>query len=145
MSIIVEYFIAPDDATAADVLVGGPEDVFPTMSCGNFFADAAAAEWEAILLGRVAGEFEAAGGPRVVAEAGSDSLAMVFAVSSRLQTALGGANRDALTAVARRWIQEYGGNYPSFEPDTACEILWELADLARSANDQRQVLYCWMC
>ncbi|HEX4790453.1 MAG TPA: hypothetical protein VH372_18455 [Actinospica sp.] len=140
MSIIVEYFTAPDDAAAADVLYGGPESVYPTLSCGNFLADIAMTEWEVLLLGRLG-----AAPPRVVAGHEPSGIARVFAASAALQTALAAAGREALERLARHWLEEYADDVSGMAPDTARELLWELAELAREAKALRQALYCWMC
>lgn len=143
VSIIIEYFAADDDAAAAAVLDGGPGDDFETMSCGNFLADFATAEWESVLLGRTVAEHEDADPSRVVIDDGPESYRRVFALSPELQAALAGARPDRLAGVAERWVDEYGGD--GVRADTACEILRELSDLARSASSRGQSLYCWMC
>ncbi|MEC3920313.1 hypothetical protein [Nocardia sp. CDC160] len=143
MSIIVEFFIAPDDHAAASVVDEGPDGVFPTMTCGNFLADIAVTDWESILLGTDA-DGASSGGPRVVAMPDLDSILQVFALSPQLQTALADIDRDAVDTVAHQWIAEYGQKYLGFEPDKASEILWELTAMARSANTQKQSLYCWI-
>lgn len=146
----MEYFTAPDDAAAAGVLFGGPETVFPTVSCGNFLADAAMTEWESLLLGRAVGERDTSPRPRVVAGLGSGRAARVFAASAALQSALAGAGREALAALAERWIAErwaaeYAEELGEMRAETVREILWQLADLARAAGALRQAVYCWMC
>jgi hypothetical protein len=145
VSIIVEYFTAPDDAAAADVLYGGPDSLFPTLSCGNFLADVAMTEWESMLLARDGAVGHAAAPPRVVAYHEPARVARVFAASAAFQTALAEAGREVLAALARRWVEECAEEPDGLEAETARELLWELADLARAANALRQVLYCWMC
>jgi len=145
VSIIVEYFTAPDDAAAAGVLHGGPDSVFPTLSCGNFPADAAMTEWESLLLGRRGAAHDAAPRPREVGPRTPSGPARVFAASAGLQRALAEAGREALAALARNWVEEYAEDLGGMGADVAGEILWDLADLARSATALRQALYCWMC
>lgn len=147
VSIIIKYFTAPDDASAAKALHGGPdESVFETMGCGNFLADSAMTEWETLLTGRSPEEHENAEWPRVVADDGPDSGIQVFAASPELQNALAAANRETLAEVAQQWADQYSEDYGgTFEPDTAAEILYELSELSRSANSRKHTLYCWMC
>lgn len=145
MSIIIEYFTAPDDASAAAVLEGGPEAVFETMTCGNFLADLAMADWEILLADQSPRDQEQGERPRVVVDDGPRSSTQIFAASPELQAALAGADRERLATIAHEWARQYSEDYGDFEPDTACEIFYELADLARSANAQQHTLYCWMC
>jgi hypothetical protein len=97
-------------------------------------------EWEVLLLGRLG-----AAPPRVVAGHEPSGIARVFAASAALQTALAAAGREALERLARHWLEEYADDVSGMAPDTARELLWELAELAREAKALRQALYCWMC
>lgn len=148
MSIIVEFFAAADDASAAEVLYGGPEvSGYETVSCGNFIASFAMTEWESLLTHRSPEDHENAEDPRIVAADGDpdDPTVSVFAASPFLQNALASADEERLTEVAHVWAAQYSEEWGLFEPDTAARILFELADLARSANAERHTVYCWMC
>lgn len=146
MSIIINYFTAPDDANAAEVLDDGPEAFFETMICGNFLADLAMADWEILLTGRSPEDYEQAEWPRIVNDDEPRSSKQIFAASPELQAALAAADRERLTEAAHQWARQYSEDYGGdFKPDTVCEIFYELSDLARSANAQKHTLYCWMC
>ncbi|WP_256122569.1 hypothetical protein [Streptomyces sp. LUP47B] len=45
MSTIVEFFAAPDDASAALVLQTGPRRAFESLSFGNFDPEEGVVEW----------------------------------------------------------------------------------------------------
>ncbi|MGV9892759.1 hypothetical protein [Streptomyces sp. NPDC003395] len=89
MSIIVEFFAAPDDASAALVLQAGPRRAFESLSFGNFDPEEAVVEWECLLAGGSFEELVDAGEPRIVAGQ-SDDRCVVFAISPRLSAALAG-------------------------------------------------------
>jgi hypothetical protein len=142
VSIIIEFFVAPDDAAASEVLDAGPEGVFESLAVGNFEVDEALIEWESIVTGRSFEELASMDQPRVVAEAASGSL--VFAVSPALRDELATAAKGRLDELASEWVLRQAGEGTEFEPDLAKLILGDLAGLARSANRQKYELYCWM-
>ncbi|WP_308375980.1 hypothetical protein [Streptomyces sp. ISL-99] len=55
MSIVVKFFAAPDDTSAALALPTGPVRAFESLSFGNFDPEEAVVEWECLLAG---GRFE---------------------------------------------------------------------------------------
>jgi hypothetical protein len=52
MSIIIEFFTAPDDTAAAGIADRGPTGAFDSLACGNFDATEAVIEWESIFTGQ---------------------------------------------------------------------------------------------
>jgi hypothetical protein len=142
VSIIIKFFMAPDDAAAAGVLDGGPEGVFESLVLGNFDVGGAVIEWESILTGRSFEELVSMDEPRIVCKADSGSL--VFAVSSALRDGLGAADDALLNDLAVEWIRRQAEEGSEFEPDVARLILGDVADLARSTSQRGYELYCWM-
>ncbi|MFE4832318.1 hypothetical protein [Streptomyces sp. NPDC056672] len=143
MSIIVEFFVAPDDASAALALGTGPGRAFEALSCGNFDPEEAVVEWECLFEG---GDFEdrvETGEPRIIAGEPDDGC-VVFVVPHGLFTALARAERFRLHEIAALWVGRRAEDGEVIEADVAGEILSDLAALARSAARQRQRLYCWV-
>jgi len=103
------------------------------------------ADWEILLTGRSPEDHEQAEWPRIVIDDEPRSSTQIFAASRELRAALAAADRERLTEAAHQWGRQYSEDYGDFEPDTACEIFYELSDLARSADAQKHTLYCWMC
>lgn len=142
MSILIEFFIAPDDAAAATALDGGPEGRFTTVSdYGSFLVFQAMVEWESLLTGREISDLLDADEPRTVADDGGT----VFAASPALQRALTTADEATLADLGRRWKQDPEGVAADFDPEMIDSLLQDLAELARTAGDQGYNLYCWMC
>ncbi|MEV0186014.1 hypothetical protein AB0I54_43175, partial [Streptomyces sp. NPDC050625] len=104
MSIIVKFFMAPDDASAALALKTGPGRV-ASLSFGNFDPEEAVVEWECLLAGGSFEELVEAGEPRIVADQG-DGGCVVFAISPRLSAALAEAERSQLRDVAVSWATQ---------------------------------------
>ncbi|MFE9138502.1 hypothetical protein [Streptomyces sp. NPDC007355] len=67
MSIIVRFFVAPDDTSAGLALQSGPGRAFESLSFGNFDPEEAVVEWECLLVGGSSWELIEAGEPRIVA------------------------------------------------------------------------------
>jgi hypothetical protein len=145
VSTIVEFFIAPDDRSAAAVLDGGPGRVFESVEdYGNFMPFEAMVEWESILTGRSEEELLEAGEPRDVADHGPDGGCMVFAASSVLQDGLAGLDQAGLSEMCARWIQLRQEDGEDWDTELVNNMFGDLADLARTANRQALTLYCWM-
>ncbi|MDR6980751.1 hypothetical protein J2X68_007493 [Streptomyces sp. 3330] len=104
MSIIVRFFMAPDDTSAALTLRSGPGRACGSLSFGNFDPEEAVVEWECLLAGGSFEELAEAGEPRVVAGEDNGGCA-VFAISPRLSTALMDAGGPELGEVAASWVQ----------------------------------------
>ncbi|MGW8886255.1 hypothetical protein [Streptomyces sp. NPDC055749] len=143
MSIIVKFFVAPDDASACLVLQTGPGRAFETLSFGNFDPEEAVVEWECLLAG---GSFEKlvdAGEPRIVAGQDSDGC-VIFAISPRLSTALTDATHSRLSDVAASWTQLRAEDGEVIDTEIAAAIVGDLAALVSSARRQNQSVYCWV-
>jgi hypothetical protein len=144
VSIIVEFFVAPDDAAAAGVLDAGPEGVFESVPFGNFVAGTAVVEWESILTGRGFADLVAFGMPRIVADAGGGSLCVVFAFSPALRAELAAADDARLDGVVSEWVRRDAGDGGAFDPEMARLILDDVAGLARLATREGHEVYCRM-
>ncbi|MFD7618273.1 hypothetical protein [Streptomyces sp. NPDC059802] len=143
MSIVVKFFVAPDDTSAALALQTGPGRAFESRSFGNFDPEEAVVAWECLLVGGSFEELVQAGEPRIVAGQDDDGC-VVFAISPRLLTALAGAERSRLRDVAASWVQQRSEDGEMVEAEIADEIVSELAALARSARRQSRGVYCWV-
>ncbi|MEY9988944.1 hypothetical protein ABIE67_000976 [Streptomyces sp. V4I8] len=143
MSIIVKFFVAPDDASAASVLRTGPGGAFESLSFGNFDAEDAVVEWECLLGGGCFEELVEAGEPRIVADRDNGGC-VVFAISPRLSAALADAERSGLPDVAVSWAARRAEDGEVIDAEIAEVILGDLATLASSARRQGQGVYCWV-
>jgi hypothetical protein len=90
VSIIVKFFVAPDDTSASLALQPGPGRAFESLSFGNVDPEEAVLEWECLLAGVSFEELVEAGEPRIVTGQDNDGC-VVFALSSRLSAALADA------------------------------------------------------
>ncbi|MFG2887115.1 hypothetical protein ACGFYV_33325 [Streptomyces sp. NPDC048297] len=144
MSIIIKFFIAPDDTSAASSVDSGPDGVFGSLTCGNFDASEAVIEWESLLTGQSFEALVASDEPHTVADPGEEGGPLLFVVSDALQGALTAASTDRLAEVGKLWIQERAAEGEAFDPEMVGELLSDLADLARTADGRGHGLYCWM-
>ncbi|MFE7100047.1 hypothetical protein [Streptomyces erythrochromogenes] len=143
MSLIVKFFVAPDDASAALTLRTGPGRTFESLSFGNFDAEEAVVEWQCLLAGDGYEGLVDAGEPRIVAVE-DNSGCVVFAVSPRLSAALAGAERPRLRDIAASWVQLRADEGETVGAEIAEAIVGDLAALAGSARRQSHGIYCWV-
>lgn len=144
MSIIVEFFMAPDDTAAASVLLPGPRRSFESRSFGNFDPEEAVAEWECLLSGGRYEDLVEAGEPRLVAGQDGDGC-VVLVLSPRLFAALAAAEPSELTDAAVSWTERRSADGEVIDTEIAEAILTDLAGLARGARRHGQGVYCWVC
>ncbi|MFG3304914.1 hypothetical protein [Streptomyces wuyuanensis] len=143
MSIIVKFFVAPDDTSAAETLRAGPGRAFESLSFGNFDPEEAVVEWECLLVGGSFEELVEAGEPRVIAGQDSDGR-IVFAISPRLSAALADAERSQLSDVAASWAQLRAEDGDAIDAEIADAIVNDLAALVSGARRQSRSVYCWV-
>ncbi|MBM7439335.1 hypothetical protein [Streptomyces sp. HB132] len=143
MSIIVKFFVAPDDTSARLVLQARPGRAFESLSLGNFDPEEAVVEWECLLAGGSFEELVEAGEPRVVAGQDNDGC-FVFAISPGLSTALADATHSRLSDVASSWAQLRAEDGEAIDAEIADAIVGDLAALVSSARHQKQGVYCWV-
>jgi|EndMetStandDraft_8_1072994.scaffolds.fasta_scaffold174705_2 hypothetical protein len=144
MSIIIEFFTAPDDTAAAGIVDRGPTGAFGSLSCGNFDATEAVIEWESIFTGQSFETLVSADEPRMVVDPDEGDGPLVFVASGALQGALADAAPARLAEVGELWIAERAEDGEVFDPEMVGELLGDLADLARTARERGHSLYCWM-
>lgn len=143
MSIIVKFFVAPDDTSAALTLRTGPGRAFESLSFGNFDPEDAVVEWECLLVGGSFEELVEAGEPRIVA--GQDnSGCVVFVISPRLSTALADAEHSRLRDVAASWAQLRAEDGEVIDTEIADAIVGDLTALVSKARRRNQSVYCWV-
>ncbi|MFD4694508.1 hypothetical protein [Streptomyces sp. NPDC058463] len=142
MSTIIEFFAAPDDASAALALQTGPRRTFESLSFGNFDPEEAVVEWECLFAGGSFEELVEAGEPRLVAGQDDDGC-VVFAFSPRLSAALAEAEQSALKDAAVAWSSQRAADGEVIDTEIAEVILSDLAALVGSARRQGQDVYCW--
>ncbi|KUL69601.1 MULTISPECIES: hypothetical protein [unclassified Streptomyces] len=143
MSIIVKFFVAPDDTSAALTLQTGPGRAFESLSFGNFDPEEAVIEWECLLAGGSFEELVDAGEPRIVAGQDNDGC-VVFAISPRLSTALADAGLSRLRDIAASWAQLRAEDGEAIDTEIAQAIVGELAGLVSTARRQDHGVYCWV-
>ncbi|MFD8509505.1 hypothetical protein ACFV2L_43365 [Streptomyces sp. NPDC059687] len=144
MSIVIKFFVAPDNEAAAAVARGGPDRVFDSLTFGNFDAEEALIEWEIIFTGRSFEELVAADEPEFVADPGDGEGPVVLAASRVLQEALAAADEHRLVEVSRLWVAERAADGEAFDQEIAAWILSGVAGLARAIGEGEAGLYCWM-
>ncbi|MGW8332548.1 hypothetical protein ACWGLE_32165 [Streptomyces sp. NPDC055897] len=144
MSTIIEFFIAPDDTSAAGIVDSGPDGIFDTLVCGNFDASGAVIEWESLFTGQSFEALVASDEPHMVACSGEGGSPWLFAISGALQAALVSASAARLAEVGELWIQERAAEGEVFDPEPVEELLSDLAALARTADGRGHGVYCWM-
>ncbi|MFJ4122296.1 hypothetical protein OG336_32650 [[Kitasatospora] papulosa] len=143
MSIIVKFFVAPDDTSASLALESGPERAFESLSFGNFDPEEAVVEWECLLADGSFEELVEAGEPRIIAGLDDDGC-VVFAISPRLSSALAEATHSRLSDVAASWTQLRAEDGEVIDTEIADVIVGDLAALVTSARRQNQSVYCWV-
>ncbi|MFJ3901749.1 hypothetical protein [Streptomyces sp. NPDC090025] len=143
MSIIVKFFVAPDDTSAALTLQTGPGRAFESLSFGNFDPEESVVEWECLLVGGSFEELVEAGEPRIVAGQDNDGC-VVFAMSPRLSAALADAGHSRLRGVAASWAQLRAEDGEAIDTEIAEAIVADLAGLVSSAQRRHQGVYCWV-
>jgi hypothetical protein len=142
VSIIVKFFIAPDDQAAAAVVDHGPSDLYETREYGNFLPDLVMEEWDEVFADLDFPYVPSERGRRTVADAGS--IKRVIAASDFMVASLAAASEKRLTKAAKRWakLQAAQGEILG---DFAETMLNDIADLARKAAGQGLHVYCWIC
>ncbi|WP_426567402.1 hypothetical protein [Streptomyces canus] len=143
MSIIVEFFAAPDDASAALVRQTGPGRAFESLSFGNFDPEEAVVEWECLFTGVSFEQLVEADESRLVADQDDDGC-VVFAISPRLSAALAEAERSELKDAAAAWSFQRAEDGEVIDPEIAEAILSDLTALVSSARRHGQNVYCWV-
>jgi hypothetical protein len=136
VSSIIEFFVAPDDDAAADVLEGGPSDEYETASYGNFDVISTIEEWEQILTRADTG------GAEVVA--GGDDEPLVLLFPPALTAGLAAASGGELTDLTDEWLDLRAEQGEEIDEELAAELLAEVAALATAASRAGASLYCWV-
>ena len=157
LSLLCEYFIAADDATAASISEwpSGPSqppeprgwrrrarDPLPTIHAGGIEPVVLLAILEGLLTGTDEGDLIDGNAARQVSN-GDRGEPMVFGTADALIDALANATGDRLSTLAARWAEaeEFGG---MADPAELTRGLTQLAGLARDARRANARVYCWM-
>jgi hypothetical protein len=143
VSVIVEFFAARDDASAALVPQTGPRRAFESLSFGNFDPEEAVVEWECLFAGVSFEQLVEADEPRPVAGQDGDGY-VVFAISLRLSAALAEAERSEVKDAAVAWSFQRAEDGEAIDPEIAEVLLGDLAALVSEARRQGQNVYCWV-
>lgn len=136
-----DFFVAPDDESAAAVKGVSPRPAFKTVPVGIYDPADAAVEWESLFTGDSPQELMRAGEPHVLTKITNDGY-YVFVISERLQALLATEDPLRLEGVARRWSHLRQADGEFVEEGDAVSHLAELASLARTATGQGARLYC---
>ncbi|WP_327420318.1 hypothetical protein OG612_39015 [Streptomyces sp. NBC_01527] len=136
-----DFFIAPDDESAAAVKGVSPRPAFKIVPVGIYDPADAAVEWESLFTGDSPQELMRAGEPQVLTEITNDGY-YVFVMSERLQALLADEDPLRLKDVARKWSHLRRADGEFVEEGEAVSHLAELASLARTATGQGARLYC---
>ncbi|WP_214326513.1 hypothetical protein [Nonomuraea sediminis] len=118
MSVIIEFFTAPDAVTAAAALHGGPDAIgeYDALRYGNFDVLSALVEWESILTGDNHPDYARAFDALAIVAQVDDTRNMVIAIPPKLQAALATAEPAALPGAALRWAHHHGADHGASNP-----------------------------
>ncbi|MFD3945358.1 hypothetical protein [Streptomyces sp. NPDC058579] len=136
-----EYFIAPDDESAAQVQGFGTAGAYEAMPVGNYDPRDSVVEWEGLFAGVTPQVLIRAGEPRLLSWLTNDG-SYVFVFSARLQNSLATADREQLDSVARAWSRLRREEGDDISEEEAIDHLGDVSVWARKAKDQGLRLYC---
>ncbi|MFG2048775.1 hypothetical protein ACGFIW_15255 [Micromonospora sp. NPDC048935] len=150
MGILCDYFSAPTDEAAAEVIdvLGGPrvasDPGFDVVELKGIQPFVQLGKLEELLTGI---DYDAVTeNPRWVHDVAvrDDGELLVVSLTDEVQAALAGASESQLREAAVPWsqIEEFWGHA---EPSDLAEVLIELAGLARRATERNERMYCWVC
>lgn len=133
------YFRAPDDATAAALLDGGPTgdcceitDVDPSVVLGTLEALLTGVEFDAL------GDDDRRGG---LIASSDDYERMTLSVADGLRDALAATDDARFDDVADAWVQTE--ELATAASGDMANVIRDLATLARRAKESGECLYCW--
>jgi hypothetical protein len=141
---LYDYFAAPDDATAASCLDGGPGAVgFDTVDVKGMDPYVQLGQGEALLVDLPFDEVRTH--PRfnhLITDVAAESC-WVVTLTDRLRDALAQASPERLAEVSVPWsrIEEFA---PGADPALLADFLDRFAALARRARAAGHGLYCWI-
>ncbi|MGW9072941.1 hypothetical protein ACWGQT_26320 [Streptomyces yangpuensis] len=141
MAITVEFFVAPDDASAAVIGPRYRDHGRPAVMFEGFFPDEAVLEWESLFTGEPINRI-AQREPRMVAPMANDGFE-VFEMGPPLRTLLAGAGALRLGEIADRWAALESRADDEVSSEAAAGILEAVGALAREAVRAGRGLYCW--
>ena len=142
MGVLYDYFAAPSDEVAASVIDGGPaEHGFTTVPAKWLDPAVVMGKLEELLTGRAFDEVavEPRSGGAVAVEHGGEL--MVLTVTDGLRDGLAAAGELADVAVRWAGIEELDGS----DADVLEDVLRQLKELAATAVEKDERLYCWVC
>ncbi|WP_367323417.1 hypothetical protein [Streptomyces sp. HUAS ZL42] len=138
---VFEFFMAPDDASAASVMSEGARDDLETLQGGGYAPERCVIEWESIFTGIPPRQLIKVGEPRRLTEPTGDGR-HVIVLSERLFSSLVTAAGTQVDEVARKWARLRLIDGGDIGEDAAIGHLRELADLALRAAERGHRLYC---
>ncbi|WP_405812598.1 MULTISPECIES: hypothetical protein [unclassified Streptomyces] len=141
MAITVEFFVAPDDVTAAGMRPRYRDHGLPAVVFEGFFPDEAVLEWESLFTGEPLDRI-AQGEPRMVVPIANDGFG-VFEVGAGLRALLAGAGTLRLGGIAEGWAVLDSRADDEVSREEAVDILEAVGALAREAVRAGRGLYCW--
>lgn len=133
----VEFFIAPDDETAAHDTRGA----FESLPSGIYDPSDAVVEGESLFVDTSRQALMQAGELRIITEINNDRC-YVFAVSEGLTAALARADQGGWHEAAHQWAHWRQGDGEDISEEEAVAHLGALAALVRSAARQDARFYC---
>jgi hypothetical protein len=151
MSLLCDYFVAPNDASAAPTLdwVGGPSQppdgatAFPTVPMPGIEPLVMMGTLDGILTGRSFDDVLAdPSGHEVASADGGERI--IWALPDSIQDALAESDDTRLRDTAARWVttDEFWGQGDATE---AGDGLIALREMLRVGRQSGQRLYCWCC
>ena len=150
MGVLFDYFAAPSDERAAEIidLGGGPAEAnIPVVQTTGIDPVVQMGTLESLLTGV---DYDTvADGPRSghIVAVRDEGERFVGTITDELQAALAEASPERLDEVVLPWSQteEFEEDEEEADPKALAQFLAELGQLARTASANGDRIYCWVC
>jgi hypothetical protein len=144
VGVFFDYFVAPSDADAAQVVTEGPSGRYRSIDGEGIEPEVNLGQFQEMLTGKTFDQqLDDPESYKFVASA-NDGQKLVLRLEPAFVAALAAADVDALTRLALPWsrIEEFRGLVPV---DVLSEFLTRLREFASEAIAASAGVYCWIC
>jgi hypothetical protein len=144
MGLLIDYFVAPSDSDAQQVVDVGPAGRFPTTDGSGIEPTVNLGQFEELLTGKTFDQqLDDPESYKMIASA-NDHHNLVIRLEPGFVAALAHADSETLGRLSEPWshIEEFAGMAP---PSGLEDFLSRLRELCIQASDTSGGLYCWVC
>lgn len=144
MGLLIDYFVAPSDSEAQQIVDAGPTGRFPTTDGSGIEPTVNLGQLEELLTGKTFDQqLDDPESYKVIASANDDQM-VVIRLEPGFVAALAHADSDRLGQLSEPWshIEEFAG---MAAPSALADFLDRLRALAIQASETTGGLYCWVC